>query len=396
MSKRLWIIIACAGSIMGLSVGLRQGMGLFLDPVSVQLGLERETFALAMGLMNLFWGLGAPIAGAVADRYGAGRVAVLGGAAYAAGLLTMMVSSGGEHLLLGGTLIGLGLSGTAFTVVLGVVGRSAPKHLRSRALGLASVGGSIGQFVALPYTHAVIQGFGWVVALAILAATAFLIVPLAYGVAGRPQEEAAGETQNIRQALETASRIPSFWLLNAGFFVCGFHLAFVGVHLPAFLADKGFAPWLAAAALTVVGVTNIIGVYAFGVLGGLYSKKMLLSGLYLARTAVFFLFIVSPINETSVLLFGAVMGFLWLGTVPLTSGLVGDIFGTRYMSMLFGIVFLGHQFGGFLGAWLAGTAFDRFGSYDAMWWLSIVLGLLSAALHWPIDEREVPQMRVAS
>ncbi len=396
MSQRLWIVIVCAGSIIGLSVGLRQAMGLFLDPVSIQLGLGRETFALAMGLMNLFWGLGAPFAGAVADRYGAGRVAVLGGAAYAAGLLIMMASPSGEHLLVGGTLIGFGLSGTAFTVVLGVVGRSAPTHLRSQALGLASVGGSIGQFAALPYAHAMIEGFGWVLALGILAATALLIVPLAYGIAGRPEDHTSAESHNIRQALETASKIPSFWLLNAGFFVCGFHLAFVGVHLPAFLADEGFAPWLATAALMAVGVTNIIGVYTFGTLGGLYSKKMLLSGLYLARAAVFFLFIVIPINEVSVLLFGATMGFLWLGTVPLTSGLVGHIFGTRYMSMLFGVVFFGHQMGGFLGAWLAGMAFDRFGSYDAMWWSSVLLGLLSAALHWPIDEREIPAMQAAT
>ena len=396
MSQRLWIIIICAGSIIGLSVGLRQAMGLFLDPISVQLDVGRETFALAMGLMNLFWGLGAPFAGAVADRYGAGRVAVLGGMAYAAGLLVMMISPGGERLLVGGTLIGLGLSGTGFTVVLGVVGRSAPKQLRSRALGLASVGGSIGQFMALPYTHAMIGGLGWVTALGILAATVFLIVPLAYGIAGGPEEPAGADSQNIRQALGTASNVPSFWLLNAGFFVCGFHLAFVAVHLPAFLADEGFAPWLATAALTAVGLTNIIGVYVCGILGGIHSKKLLLSGLYLARAAVFFLFIVTPINEVSVLLFGAVMGFLWLGTVPLTSGLVGDIFGTRYMSMLFGIVFLGHQFGGFLGAWLAGMAFDRFGSYDVMWWWSVALGLFSAALHWPIDERERPQMRVAN
>ncbi|MEM9441594.1 MAG: MFS transporter [Pseudomonadota bacterium] len=396
MSKRLWIVIICAGSIIGLSVGLRQAMGLFLEPFSTQLSLGRETFALAMGLMNLFWGLGAPFAGAIADRYGAGRVAVLGGAAYAAGLLIMMTSPSGEHLLIGGTLIGLGLSGTGFTVVLGVVGRSAPEHRRSQALGLASVGGSIGQFAALPYTYAMIEGFGWIAALGILAVTAFLIVPLAYGIAGRPQDTISAGSPNIRHALRTASNIPSFWLLNAGFFVCGFHLAFVGVHLPAFLADEGFAPWLATAALTAVGATNIIGVYTFGILGGLYSKKVLLSGLYLARAVVFSLFIVTPINEASVLLFGATIGFLWLGTVPLTSGLVGHIFGTRYMSMLFGIVFLGHQFGGFLGAWLAGMAFDRLGSYDAIWWLSVVLGLLSAALHWPIDERELPEMQAAT
>ncbi len=395
MSYRLWIIIVCAGSILGLTMGIRQGLGLFLPPISAHLGVGREAFALSMGLMNLFWGLGAPVAGAIADRYGATPVAVAGGVAYAAGLLVMMISQSGDQLLWSGVLIGLGLSGAAFTVVLGVVGRATPEHLRSRALGLTSVGGSIGQFAALPYIHVMIGGFGWYVALAILAATAFLIVPLAFGLATRADEQPPQDNQSLGEALRSASRVPSFWLLNAGFFVCGFHLAFVGIHLPAFLADKGFAPWLATAALTTVGLTNIIGVYYCGVLGGLYSKKKLLAVLYLARAAAFFIFIMLPVTEFSVLLFGAIVGFLWLGTVPLTSGLVGHLFGTRYMSMLFGIVFLGHQFGGFLGAWLAGATFDRFGSYDAIWWLSIALGVISSALHWPIDERETSQVRPA-
>lgn len=388
MSSRLLLVIVCAGSILGLSMGLRQGMGLFLTPISMHLELGRESLALAMGLMNLFWGLGAPIAGAISDRYGATPVAVAGGLAYSAGLFVMMASQGSGHLLVGGVLIGLGLSGAAFTVVLGVVGRAAPVHLRSKALGLVSMGGSIGQFIALPYIHTLIDGLGWLIALAALSATAFLIVPLAFGLSRRAQDIETPTRESLGQALRSASNVGSFWLLNAGFFACGFHLSFISVHLPAFLSDQGFQSWLGAAALTTVGLTNIIGVYCFGILGGVFSKKNVLSILYLARSAAILFFILLPITEVSVLLFSAVMGFLWLGTVPLTSGLVADIFGTRYMSMLFGIVFLGHQMGGFLGAWLAGIAFDRFGSYDFIWWLSIALGIIAAALHWPIQERE--------
>ncbi|MEM9028142.1 MAG: MFS transporter [Pseudomonadota bacterium] len=391
MLLRLWILIICAGAILGLSMGIRQGMGLFLTPISLHFGSGREAFALSMGLMNLFWGAAAPVAGAIADRYGAARVAAAGGVAYAAGLLVMMLSNSSDQLILGGVLVGLGLSGAAFTVVLGAVGRATPEHMRSRALGLVSVGGSIGQLVALPYIHVMIDGFGWLVALGLLSATALLIVPLAFGLATRTSQVPAPDSQSLSEALRSASRVPSFWLLNAGFLACGFHLAFIGVHLPGFLADKGFDTWLAAAALATVGFTNIIGVYICGVLGDLYAKKNVLSVLYLVRTALILMFILTPVSEVSVLLFSAFMGFLWLGTVPLTSGLVGSLFGTRYMSMLFGIVFMGHQVGGFLGAWLAGIAFDRFGSYDVMWWLSIGLGLIAAALHWPIKEHDAVQ-----
>ena len=389
---RLWLLIICAGSILGLTMGIRHGMGLFLTPISAHFGGGREAFALSMGLMNLFWGVAAPGAGAIADRYGPAKVAAAGGVAYAAGLLTMMVSNSTDHLLLGGVLVGFGLSGAAFTVVLGAVGRATPEHMRSRALGMVSVGGSVGQLVALPYIHAMIGGFGWLLALGILAATALLIVPLAFGLSTRNTEPQLSSDEGILQALKSASLVPSFWLLNAGFLACGFHLAFIGVHLPGFLADKGFETWLATAALTTVGLTNLIGVYACGLLGDIYAKKNILSVLYLMRTALISVFFFAPVSETSVLLFSAGMGFLWLGTVPLTSGLVGSLFGTRYMSMLFGIVFVGHQVGGFLGAWVAGITFDLLGTYDAMWVVSIGLGLLAAILHWPIQEpRHLPR-----
>lgn len=395
MKRPLWIIILCGGTIMGLAVGFRQGLGLFLTPISADLGIGRESFALGMGLMNLVWGLGAPFAGALADRFGAGRIAAAGGLCYASGLAAMLLSGDGGQLLLGGTLIGLGLSGAGFTVILGTVGRAAPPEKRSQALGLASVGGSVGQFLALPYSHFLIAGQGWTASLVVLALTALLIVPLSAGIAGKPAVQEGLSGQTMRQAFGEAWGNRNFWLLNAGFFVCGFHLAFVAVHLPAFLADQGFAPWLATTALTLVGICNIIGSYGCGLLGARFPKKDVLSLLYLARAAIFALFLVVPISEASVLIFGAAIGFLWLGTVPLTSGLVAQIFGTPYLSMLFGMVFLGHQFGGFLGAWLAGFLYDMLASYDAMWWLNVALGLASAALHWPIVERPLPRLAKA-
>lgn len=391
MTRPLWILVFCAGAIMALSLGFRQSLGLFLTPISLDLGLGRGSFALGMGLMNLVWGALSPFAGALADRYGAGRVAALGGLCYAGGLAALTLSGQGGQLLLGGLLIGAGLSGVGFSVILGTVGRAAPPERRSRALGLAAMGGSIGQFAALPYSHLLLDLAGWQTGLLLIAATCLLMLPLSIGIAGSPQAPGTSEAprQSIREALSEALGDRSFWLLNTGFFVCGFHLSFVAIHLPAYLADFGFAPWLAVTALTVVGIFNAIGSYGCGHLGELYSKKNLLSLLYLARALIFAAFLVVPITETSVIIFSATMGLLWLGTVPLTSGLVAQIYGTSYLSMLFGLVFLGHQFGGFLGAWLAGYLYDLLGSYDLIWWASAALGLASALLHWPIVERPI-------
>ncbi len=377
---------------MALALGFRQSLGLFMTPVSADLGIGRESFALGMGLMNLVWGLASPFAGAVADRHGAGRIVAVGGLCYAAGLAVMTGAGDGDQLLLGGVLLGLGLSGAGFSVILGTVGRAAPPETRSLALGIASMGGSIGQFAALPYAHGLIGGGGWALALIILAATSLLIVPLAAGVAGAPVVSDDPGAQTLKQAIGEACRHRGFHYLNAGFFVCGFQLSFIAIHLPAFLDDAGFAPWLATAALILVGLCNIAGSYVCGLLGGWYSKKTLLSLLYAARALILVAFLVMPLTETSVLVFGAAMGFLWLGTVPLTSGLVATLFGTTHLSMLFGIVFLGHQFGGFLGAWLAGYLYDLTGSYDVMWWLSAALAVVAAALHWPIAERPVPRL----
>ncbi|MDF2369142.1 MFS transporter [Sneathiella sp.] len=389
MKHSLWILLLCAATILGLSIGYRQAMGLFLTPMTTELGVGRESFAFGMGLLNLVWGVAAPFAGGIADKYGAGRVAAAGGLFYAIGLVVMMTAGSSMQMMVSGTLIGLGLSGSGFTVVLGTVGRLVAEKDRSRALGIASVGGSVGQFLALPFSHVLISGFGWVIALGVLAVTALLIVPLAAGLRSAAPAPQGDIGQGLGEAFRDACRIPSFWLLNLGFLVCGFHLAFVAVHLPAFLADKGFEPWLATTGLTLVGLANIVGVYIFGYLGGVYSKKSVLSLLYLARALIFFLFIIIPITEVTVLVFSVAIGFLWLGTVPLTSGLVGYIFGTRYMSMLFGIVFFGHQIGAFLGSWLGGRSFDAFGSYDAIWWFCVLLGVMSAAIHMFIVEQPV-------
>ncbi len=399
MPRSLAITLACGAVILGVSVGLRQGLGLYLEPVSLELGLGREVFAFAIGVMNLVWGLLAPVAGAVADRYGAGRAVAAGGLAYAAGLAVMTLSGDGTQLVLGGLLIGLGLSGSGFTVVLGAVGRAAPPERRGQALGLTSVGGSIGQFLALPYCHLLIERFGWSLSLLVLAGTALSMVALARGLvretgnSGAAAELARGET--LSKALRRAAAHPGFLLLTAGFFVCGFHLAFVAVHLPAYLSDQGMPAWLPAAALTLVGLCNIVGTVICGWLGDRHRKSGVLSLLYLARAVIFLLFLLVPVSEASVLAFAAAMGFLWLGTVPLTSGVVAAIFGPAYLSMLFGIVFLSHQVGGFLGAWIAGTLYDALGNYDVMWWASVALGLLSAALHWPIDERPLARPAAA-
>lgn len=394
MVRRVWVVIVCAGGILSLGMGLRQSLGLFLAPVSADLGLGRGSFAFAMALMNLLWGLASPFAGAVADRFGPGRVAALGGLLYAGGLWVLASSTNTASLVWGGALIGMGLSGAGFSVVLGAVARATPPEKRSRALGLASLGGSVGQFLVVPYASALMGSLSWMMSLLILAAGALLMVPLARGLGGKATVATSSHTQTMGQALKEAFQHQGFWLLTAAFFVCGFNLAFIGLHMPAHLEDQGFMPWLAPAALSLIGLFNILGTYACGELGGRFLKKRVLSAIYLARSLVFFWFILTPISETSVIVFSVVIGLLWLGTVPLTSGLVAYIFGPMYMSMLYGIVFFSHQLGSFAGAWLAGYLYDAYGSYELMWWINVGLGLLAAALHWPISERPVARLAV--
>ena len=390
MGRSLWTITISAGVILGVIAGIRQGFGLFLLPMSADYALSREAFAFAMGLQNLIWGFGAPVAGAIADRYGPRLVAVVGILFYVAGVVVMAANWDGVQMLASGVLLGIGMSGAGFSVVLSAVGRAAPAEHRAKALALASFGGSIGQFMALPYTHVLISEIGWVTALLVLGATSLLAVPLAMGLGRRvmPAPAAPGRVRlGLGASLAEAARDRSFLLLTTGFFVCGFQLAFIMVHLPPYLGDKGMAPWLGAAALTVVGICNIAGTLACGWLGQRFEKRLVLTWLYIVRTLLLTAFILVPVSETSVLLFAAGMGFTWLPTIPLTNGLVAQLFGPTYLSTLFGVVFLSHQLGGFVGPWVGGLAFDWTGSYDAVWWMCAGLGLVAALLHWPIDER---------
>lgn len=385
MTPQLWVIILCGASAMTLSLGIRAAFGLFLGPISLDLGMGREAFAVAIAAQNLLWGMVAPVAGAIADRHGPIRVTVAGGVVYALGLVLTASGLSVGLVQLGLVIVGVALGIVGFSVVLGAVGRAAPPEHRSLALGIVGAGGSFGQFAIVPVGQAFLSSFGWSTALLLLAAMSFAIVPLAYGLGER--KAFAGLQQSIGEAVREAGGHSGYWLLTAGFFVCGFQVTFVATHLPAFLADKGLPAWLGAASLSLIGLFNIAGTLVAGWVGGRYRKKYALALLYLLRSVVFVAFLAAPVSEASVLVFAAALGFLWLSTVPLTSGLVAQIFGPAYMSMLFGGVFLSHQVGSFLGAWLGGRVFDATGSYDPIWWASVALGVAAAALHAPIGDR---------
>lgn len=390
-------VMVCATSILALAIGIRLSFGLFLQPMSQTLGWGRETFAFAIALQNLLWGLTQPLMGMLADKYGARKVVAMGGLGYCLGLYLMSQATSPLTLnLTTGLLIGVSLSATSFAVVLGVVGRAVSERNRSMALGLASAGGSVGQVLILPIGQALITAYGWVLALGGLAAIAFLMVPLAaaLGASERKSRKELNE-QLISHAVAEAGLHRGYWLLMAGFFVCGFHVTFIATHLPAYIVDSGLSPGLGATALALIGLFNIIGSCFWGIVGGKYSKKYSLSSLYLARAVLIAALVLFPISKLSILVFASGMGFLWLGTVPLTSGLIGQIFGVRYLSTLFGIVFFSHQIGAFLGVWLGGYIFDVTGSYDIVWYVSIVLGVLSAFLHWPINEQPVARLALA-
>ena len=372
-------------------MGVRHTGGLFLQPMTLDQGWSRELFSFSIALQNLLWGLFQPFAGAFADRHGAGRTLVGGALLYIAGLVIMAHADTALGLNVGaGLLIGMGLSGTTFSVVLGVIGRMAAPEKRSMALGLASAGGSFGQFAVLPVGQGLISMVGWQDALLWLALGIALIIPLAAAVTGT-SDRASGVQQSLREALAEAVRTPSFHYLFWSFFVCGFQTAFIMLHLPAFVVDGGMSANIGMTAVALIGLFNIFGSFLSGWLGGLYSKKWLLAWIYALRIVAILALLLFPLSQLTLYVFAAVMGLLWLGTVPLTSGLVGHIFGLRYVGMLYGIVFLGHQIGGFLGAWLGGRIFDLSGSYLMAWWLSIALSVMAAALSLPV--REAPLVR---
>ena len=395
LSNRAWIMILAGALIVTLSMGVRQAFGLFLTPLGLELEVDRQTFGLIVAAQNLLFGVMQPFVGAWADKHGAGKVAVVGAAVYAAGLLIAATAAGALGLAIGfGALVGLAMAGCTFTVILGAVGKIVPAEKRTLAFGIVTAGGSLGQFLVVPAAQGLLDALDWRLTLLALAGLIALIAPLALGVAGKPPAATASEEgQPIGEALREAFAHPSFWLLNAGFFVCGFHIAFVGTHLPAYIRDEGLPAQTGAYALALIGLFNILGSWLWGAWGSKRSKKGLLALLYALRGVAIAIFLLVPLSSASVLVFAAAFGFLWLGTVPLTNGLVAQIYGLRHLSALGGIVFLSHQVGAFLGAWLAGLAFDATGSYGPIWIASIALGFMAAAVNLPI--REAPISRPA-
>jgi predicted MFS family arabinose efflux permease len=391
------VVLLCASFVVTIAMGIRHGFGLFLQPMTVDLGLTRQTFAFALGLQNLVWGLVQPVTGMIADRYGAGRVLLAGAFLYAVGLAFMALSSSAFHLTASaGVLIGLGLSGTTFSTVFGVVGRVVAPGKRARALAIVSAAGSFGQFIMVPGTQSMIAGLGWMWALLILAAMAALIAPAASGlVEQRSSALGHGPQQSVLEAVREAFSHNGFKLLTLGYFVCGFQVVFIGLHLPAFLKDRGLSANVGMSTLALIGLFNIAGTYGWGHLGSRFTKKHLLSVIYLLRSAVIIAFLSFPITPVSAYAFACVIGLLWLGTVPLTSAVVAQIFGVKYFSMLSGFVFLSHQIGSFLGAWLGGYLFDKTGSYNVVWFVAAALGIVAAIANWPIDERPVQRLRAS-
>ncbi|MCF8468068.1 MAG: MFS transporter [Sneathiella sp.] len=398
MQSRSFLILILAGGLISLlAMGSRAAFGLFLEPVSTDLGWGREVFGLALAIQNIVWGLSQPFASAIADKYGSGRTLFVSALVYAAGLFLMSQTSTqtGLHLT-AGLMIGLGLSGTGFGVVIGSVGRAVSEEKRSMALGIVGASGSLGQFIMVPMGQAFLSGYGWSTALVLIGLCSLLMLPASAAVTGKAEDSASAGAASLTAAIREAAGNRSYWLLFAGFFVCGFHVTFLAVHLPAYIVDQHVAAKYGAIALSIVGLFNVIGSLASGYLGGKYSKKYLLSSLYFARAALFVAFILIPISPLTVMIFSAILGLLWLSTVPLTSGLVAVLFGPKYMTTLFGFVFFGHQIGAFLGAWLGGVVFDLYGSYDVVWWLSVALGLISGLLHWPIREHRLVRAAAAS
>ena len=385
-------ILFAATAVVLIANGSRQSFGLFLEPISTDLSWGVSEFAFAIAAQNLIMGVAAPFTGALADRYmRPTSVIALSAALYTAGLALISVSVTPETMFLSaGLIVGLGASGVGLTLPLGIVGRIAPEKSRTLWLGIVTAGGSAGQFTFGLTANGLIDGFGWaggIIALAILVA---LAVPLAYSMRWAGESAfSKPDTETLGGALKRASSHRGYWLLVMGFFVCGFQVQFVGTHLPKYLTDSGAGAWLAATAISIIGLFNLFGTIAAGWAGGRWRKRSLLSQIYLARGLLFLVFLYVPVNEVTVISFSALLGLLWLSTVPLTSGIVAQVFGPRYMSTLFAIVFLSHQLGAFSGVFLGGLFYDMFGTYEAAWWLAIALSAVAALIHWCIDDRPV-------
>ena len=391
-------ILFAATAVVLIANGSRQSFGLFLEPISTDLNWGVTEFALAIAAQNLIMGIAAPFTGALADRYmRPTTVIALSAALYTAGLALISVSVTPETMFVSaGVIVGLGASGVGLTLPLGIVGRVAPGKSRTLWLGIVTAGGSAGQFTFGLTANGLIDGFGWaggIVGLAVIVAVA---VPLAYSMRWAGDTAfSKPDTETLGGALKKASSHRGYWLLVMGFFVCGFQVQFVGTHLPKYLTDSGAGAWLAATAISIIGLFNLFGTIAAGWAGGKWRKRNLLSQIYLARGLLFLVFLYVPVNEVTVIGFSAILGLLWLSTVPLTSGIVAQVFGPRYMSTLFAIVFLSHQLGAFSGVFLGGLFYDMFGTYDAAWWLAIGLSAMAALIHWCIDDRPIETVQSA-
>lgn len=390
-------VLLCGAAIVTLSMGIRHGFGLWLQPITMDRGWTRETFAFALAVQNLAWGIAGPFAGALADRFGAFRVLIVGSALYAIGLVLMALSTSGLAFTgSAGLLLGMAQSGTTYAVVYGVIGRNVAPEKRSWAMGVAAAAGSFGQFLMVPVENGLIGAFGWQSALFILGCLALAIVPLAFGLREPAQTAHAGaQHQSIGAALREAFGYPSFQLLMAGYFVCGFQVVFIGVHMPSYLKDHGLTPNVATTALALIGLFNVIGTYLAGSLGQRLPKKYILSSIYALRSLAIVVFLNVPLTPMSVYVFASVMGVLWLSTVPPTNAAIAQIFGVQYLSMLGGFVFLSHQVGSFLGVWLGGRLYDSTGSYDVVWWIAVALGLFAALVNLPVKERAILRPGVA-
>lgn len=394
--KKPLVIVLCGGIIMGLALGVRHVQGLFLLPMSMDRGWSREEFAFAIALQNLVWGLAQPLTGMVADRFGSMRVLLLGCILYGLGLYLMAQSTTSIGLVLtAGVMVGMALSATSFGAVYGALSRIVAPERRGWALGLAGAVGGFGQFVIVPATQGFIQGFGWIMALIFLALVMAFIAPLAFTLNDKQSHSSPEEAhQSLGAALREALSHRGFWLLNLGFLACGFQLAFIASHLPAYLLDRGLSGRSAVIALSIIALSNIAGTYFCGILGGMFRKKHLLAYIYLIRSSAMAAFVMLPLSEATVYVFAFIMGLVWLGTAPLTNGLVSQVFGVRYLATLFGFVFLGHQIGAFFGVWLGGLVFDATKSYELVWTGSILLGFIAAMLHWPINDQQLVRVRL--
>ncbi|MEO1102841.1 MAG: MFS transporter [Pseudomonadota bacterium] len=387
------LILACGCAIALIGFGERSAFGLFQADMVAARPWDRETFALAFAIQNLMWGIGQPIAGALADRYGTMRVLMGGAIVYALCIVAMAEFESALALYLSfGLVMGLAMAASSFTIVLSAFGRAVTPAKRTLAFGLGTAAGSLGMFIFGPLGATVIASSGWYVGLYMFAGFAMLVVLLAIPLQGRSAPDPNIMPQSLREALGEAFSYRSYVLLVIGFFVCGFHVAFIIAHLPAYLTDLGFSAQLGGIALALIGLFNVAGSLAAGAIGQRVSKPYALAFLYAARSLVIAAFVLIPISPASVLIFSAVMGLLWLSTVPLTSGLVAVMFGPRYMATLFGMVFLSHQVGSFLGVWLGGVIYEQTGSYDMLWWIGVLLGVLAALVHLPIRDAPAPRL----